>query len=335
MPLGNRARSKRFGMLGTVRGFVSIVKELSFDDVRAEAELAPRLLVLAPDESAAAFLGRALCGDSPAMSLSFRPLNAALKDLGSFDAVVVHDPERTGAIDRAHEAMPSLDGPAPVFAFTGADSSASAALADLRATMMHQLSERAPAFGRACPPFRAAAAKVVIDETSKANAQFALVSNIPSVVPVVGALAAASADFLVLTKNQVMMFYKIGAIHGRDLRDQWGILREIFPVVGAGFVWRTLAREAASFVPLAAGTIPKVVIAYAGTLAAGRAADFYFRLGKKPSREQMLAYYRQGAEAVKKLPLPGRNGNEWEESGGGKTALSAAASNRNGELSGA
>nr|MDQ3044218.1 hypothetical protein [Chloroflexota bacterium] len=127
MPRLLRARSKQLGMLGTVRSFVSIVKELSFDDVRAEAELAPRLLVLAPEESGAAYLGRALFGDSAAVGLSFRSLNAGLKDLGSFDAVVVHDPDRTGALGRAREAMTNLDGPAPIFAFSGADCTATLA----------------------------------------------------------------------------------------------------------------------------------------------------------------------------------------------------------------
>ena len=95
-------------------------------------------------------------------------------------------------------------------------------------------------------------------------------------------------------------------------------MREMVPVVGAGLVWRTIAREAASFIPLAAGTIPKVVIAYAGTLSAGRAADFYYRTGHKASREQVESFYKQAAEAVKKLPLPlpGQNGDRSRGDGG-------------------
>ncbi|HEV2109514.1 MAG TPA: hypothetical protein VGR16_14740, partial [Thermomicrobiales bacterium] len=91
--------------------------------------------------------------------------------------------------------------------------------------------------------------------------------------------------------------------HGRDLGDQFGIIREMVPVVGAGLAWRTVAREAASFVPFAAGTIPKVAIAYVGTHSVGRAADFYYRFGRKPDRDQMKEYYKQAANRVRSLPF--------------------------------
>jgi uncharacterized protein (DUF697 family) len=170
---------------------------------------------------------------------------------------------------------------------------------------MKRNAERAPAFGRALPAFRAAAAKQVIDETSAANAQFSLVSNIPTILPIVGNIAAAGADFIVLTKNQVMMLYKLAAVFGRDLRDQRGILQDVLPVVGAGLIWRTVAREAAALLPFAAGTIPKVAIAYVGTTAVGRAAEFYYRTGLKPTRSQMDHYARQAAELLRQLDLPG------------------------------
>ncbi|MFM9107006.1 MAG: hypothetical protein ACKOWF_09950, partial [Chloroflexota bacterium] len=147
----------------------------------------------------------------------------------------------------------------------------------------------------------AAAAKVPIDDTAVANAQFALVSNIPAILPIVGGLAAAGADFIVLTKNQVMMIYKLAAIYGRDLHDQTRIIQEIAPVVGVGFAWRTLAREAAGFLPFAAGTVPKVAVAYAGTAVAGRAAEFYYRTNRKPSQEQVRQYAQQARDSMGKF----------------------------------
>ena len=308
--LTGRARGQRVGPLGTIRTFVGVLREMSFDQVRGEAELIPRLLVLAPDEETAKHLGGGLAGPEGGGAVTAKALNAQLRELGRFDAVVVFDPERTGAAARVRERLPTEEGPAPVFSYNGTRPDDEAALAALRSLIASRLPDRAPAFGRAFPVWRAAAAKAVVDETAKANAQFALVSNIPAVIPIVGSLASAGADFLVLTKNQLMMLFKVAAIHGRDLRDQWGLMREMVPVVGAGLFWRTVAREAASFIPLAAGTIPKVVIAYAGTLSAGRAADFYYRTGHKASRDQVEGFYRQAAEAVKKLPLPipGQNG---------------------------
>jgi uncharacterized protein (DUF697 family) len=304
MPAQARAKGQRFGALGTVRNFIAVLREMSFDDVREQAETVPRLLVLAPDEETATKLGTALTGPEGSRAVTAKPLDAQLRLLGRFDAIVVLDPERTGAAERVRERLPTEEGPAPVFVYGADDPDDERAVDATRALIASRLPDRAPAFGRAFPSFRPAAVKAIVDETSKANAQFALVSNIPAVIPIVGSLAAASADFLVLTKNQILLMFKIAAIHGRDLTDQWGIMRELLPVVWAGLLWRTLAREAASFLPLAAGTIPKVAIAYAGTLAVGRGADFYYRTNLRPTREQMQDYYRQAAEAVRRLPIP-------------------------------
>ena len=319
-----RAHGQRVGTLGTIRNFVSVLREMSFDEVRDQAETPPRLLVIGPEHATARRLGLDLTGPEGELAVIAREVNAPLGDLGHFDAVVVFDPNRTGSAARARDRLPVEGGPAPVFEFTGMGPGDVGALERLRTLLVTRLPDRAQAFGRAFPAFRPAAAKAVIDETAKANAQFALVSNIPAVIPVVGALAAAGADFLVLTKNQVLMIFKVAAIHGRDLRDQWGILRELVPVLGAGLFWRTVAREAASFVPLAAGTIPKVVIAYAGTLSAGRAADFYYRTQRKPTRAQMHGYYRQAAEAVRKLSLPLPGGSRREEGDAGEASVSGS-----------
>jgi hypothetical protein len=102
-----------------------------------------------------------------------------------------------------------------------------------------------------------------------------------------------------------MMIYKLAATHGRDLGDQRSILQEVLPVVGAGLVWRTVAREATTLLPFAAGTIPKLVIAYVGTMAVGRAAEFYYRTGLKPSREQMQQFSKQALDRLRHLDLPG------------------------------
>ncbi|MBW3633144.1 MAG: hypothetical protein KY456_08950, partial [Chloroflexi bacterium] len=110
---------------------------------------------------------------------------------------------------------------------------------------------------------------------------------------------------IVLTKNQVMMLYKLAAVHGRDLRDQRGILQEVLPVVGAGLIWRTIARQATTWMPFAAGTIPKLAIAYMGTMAVGRAAEFYYRTGLKPTKAHMNQFTRQAAVRLQQLNLPG------------------------------
>lgn len=302
-----RSRTQSLGPFGAVRGFISVLREMSFDDVRDDAELTPSLIVLASDEESARRLGQAIIGADSVAMIQARRFDDSLSDAKQVDAVVVFDPERTGAFARVQQRFQTENGAAPVFAFDGKSVDDSKAIERLRRQLITRIADRAIAFGRACPELRPAVVKAVVDETAKANAQFALVSNIPAVIPVFGSIAAAGADFLVLTKNQVMMMFKLAAIHGRDLHNQWSIMQELAPVVGAGLVWRTIAREAASFIPLAAGTIPKVAIAYAGTLSVGRAADYYYRTNRKPSRTQIQGYYQQAAEAVRKLPIPGLN----------------------------
>ena len=102
-----------------------------------------------------------------------------------------------------------------------------------------------------------------------------------------------------------MMLYKLAAVFGRDLRDQRTILQDVLPVVGAGLLWRTAARQAATWLPFAAGTIPKLAIAYVGTMAVGRAAEFYYRTGLKPTRSQIDQFARQAAELRRQFGRPG------------------------------
>jgi len=298
--------SGALGAIGAVRGFMSVVKEIDFDEVRDRAEQAPRTLVVAADDSRAGEAASQLFGDASRTGVELRAWRENDKlDGTSWDAIIVHDPDGAGLLDKVRRSV-GTRAAGHVFFLPKAQEGEDPA-EQLRGEVTNQLPDLAPAFGRHYPAWRTAAVKAIIDETSKANAQFALISNVPAVIPLLGGLVAASADLIVLTKNQVMMAYKIAAAHDRNLGDQMAIIRELTPVVGAGFLWRTIAREAASFIPLAAGTIPKVAIAFAGTIAAGRAVDYYYRYGKKPSKDQFKSFAAQAGETVKKLPLAGQS----------------------------
>jgi uncharacterized protein (DUF697 family) len=305
MPASNFGGTKvqGLGALDSMRTMVSVLREVSLEEIRDQAETAPRLLIVAPTAEQARRLGLALTGPEGQFSSIYRAVDEPVDSAGRVDAAIVWDPERTGAQSRVAEALRLESPPVPIVRFEGRSPDDEAAIEQLRQEIVKRNADRAPAFGRALPAFRAAAAKQVIDETSLANAQFSLVSNIPALLPVIGNIAAAGADFIVLTKNQVMMLYKLAAVYGRDLEDQRGILQEVLPVVGAGLMWRTIAREAAALLPFAAGTIPKLAIAYAGTMAIGRAAEFYYRTGLRPTREQMDQFSRQALERVRRLDL--------------------------------
>jgi len=288
-----------------MRTMMNVLREVSLEEIREQAETAPRFLIVAQSSDDSRRLGLAITGPEGQFSSIYRAVDEPVDAVGRLDAAIVWDPERTGAGSRVAEALRFESPPVPIVRFEGKSADDATAIDRLRADLLKRNIDRAPAFGRALPAFRAAAAKQVIDETSAANAQFSLVSNIPTLLPVIGNIAAAGADFIVLTKNQVMMLYKLAAVHGRDLNDQRGILQEVLPVVGAGLVWRTVAREAVTLLPFAAGTIPKLAIAYGGTMAVGRAADFYYRTGMRPSRDQLEQFSGQAVERLRELNLPG------------------------------
>src|SRR5215216_3801357 len=296
---------QRFGALDSMRTMMGVLREVSLDEIREQAETSPRLLVVGPTLDEARRLGLELTGPEGQSATGVRAVDEPIESVGQIDAAIVWDPERTGAGSRVAEALRFESPPVQIVRFEGFAPEDSGAIDRLRADILKRNADRAPAFGRALPVFRAAAAKQVIDETSAANAQFSLVSNLPAILPVIGNLAAAGADFIVLTKNQVMMLYKLAAVFGRDLRDQRTILQDVLPVVGAGLLWRTVARQAVTWLPFAAGTIPKLAIAYMGTMAVGRAAEYYYRTGLKPTRSQVDQFVRQAAELLRQLDLPG------------------------------
>jgi uncharacterized protein (DUF697 family) len=131
--------------------------------------------------------------------------------------------------------------------------------------------------GRAYPGLRPAVAHKVIQSTSKVNAGYAAGTGVAQMVPGLG-IPFAVADMVILTKNQVVMAYKLGMLMGES-----GTLAEIVPkvagVVGAGFMWRQVARELVGFLPL--GVVLKTAVAYAGTYATGQAVYHYFVTGEK------------------------------------------------------
>ena len=290
--------------LGNVRNFVNVLREISFEEVRDQAETMPQVLVLGASAAAARELGLALTGGAGELAITARDLATPPTDLDRFDAIVVSDPLQTGLARTLRDRQMAANGVSTVVSPEGPDPADPATLEALRVTIVRLNPDRAPAFGRAFPIFRPAAVKTVVNETAMANAQFALLSNIPALLPIVGGIAAASADFIVLTKNQLMMMYKLGAIYDRDLSDQFAIIQELVPVVGAGFVWRSVARGAASFLPFAAGTLPKVGVAFVGTMIVGHAADYYYRTALRPSRQQLQAFREQATELLRRIPVP-------------------------------
>jgi hypothetical protein len=154
------------------------------------------------------------------------------------------------------------------------------------------------ALARRLPLFRDVAARQAIVEASRINAEFALMSAVPGSIPVVN-LAVAGADTIVLTKNQGMLLLKLAAIHGRSVSSPLRLIAEIAPVVGASFLWRSIARAAVGLLPGYASAVPKAVIAFVGTFVVGTAAHYYYRLGVRPSGNLIEGYAREAAELAR------------------------------------
>jgi len=294
------------GAVNTVRNFMSLVKEIDFDEVRERAEQPPRVLVIGATDAAARTTADAIFGTDAGRSVEARGSdNERQINPAQYDAIVVADPDNIGLLDAVKRTL-TRSATGNLYPIQRAGNPGD--VANLRAQILGATLDMAPSYGRHFPEFAAPAIKEIVNDSARANAQFALVSNIPAVIPILGGFVSAGADLIVLTKNQVMMSYKIAAVHGRDLHDQGAIIRELAPVVGSGFLWRTVAREAVSFLPFAAGTIPKVAIAYAGTFAIGRAIDFYYSFGKKPNGDQLRAFVKQAAQTADRIGLGSRAG---------------------------
>jgi hypothetical protein len=158
--------------------------------------------------------------------------------------------------------------------------------------------DRRLAAARAFPRLRRPLARRVIHETALANAQFALVANLPTLVPGVGTAAGLGADVLILTTNQVVLVYKLAALWGQPLGDPRMLFVEVAPVVGSAFVWRTAARALVGLLPGFAAVAPKVGVAYVGTFIVGAMASAYYERGLRPSEAQIREIEAEARRAL-------------------------------------
>lgn len=128
-------------------------------------------------------------------------------------------------------------------------------------TIIDAVGEKSLALAARAPVFRPAVARAIVNEVAGENAIIAVAAWIPA------------ADMPVLTANQIRMVLKIGAAFGASVSLKRA--KELLVVVGSGFVFRAVARQAVGFVPIA-GWAVKGAVAYTGTRALGNLAIKYF-----------------------------------------------------------
>ncbi len=147
------------------------------------------------------------------------------------------------------------------------------------------------ALGAHLPPLRPAIFARIIDRTARANASFALTTGLAETIPLLTA-PLNLGDMVVLTKNQLMMCYRIALAAGRDDEPK-AMMTEIIGVLGSGVLFRQAARQLVGLIPIA-GLLPKVAISYAGTYAIGKAMVGWTTEGKQVTVDTVAAYSRDG-----------------------------------------
>jgi uncharacterized protein (DUF697 family) len=152
--------------------------------------------------------------------------------------------------------------------------------------------DRRLALGRQLPSLRPALFDGLIQETAQANATFAFTTGLAETMPLLTAPLNVG-DVVVLTKNQLMLGYRIVLASGRSGEPR-KLIGEIVGVLGGGLLFRQIARQLVGLIPVA-GLVPKVAIAYTGTWAIGRAIAAWANEGRTITGDLVRTY---SAEAV-------------------------------------
>lgn len=306
--------------LGNVFHFWKLLKEVDPSDIAEAAERLPKIEIDA-DRDFADDLKNALAAGASRTDRVFQVAGDGV--VGTADLIIDDDAERV--VRRIGPRISVRIAPGSEAGKQKIDPDRTLVIVPsrnpvtLRAVLIPVILEKLPehqiALGRHFVAFRHEAAAAIVRETSRGNAEFAALSNIPQLVPVIGNIIGSAADFVVLTKNQVLMLFKLATVFDRDSHSGFGILKEIVPVVGAGLVWRTVARQIAGLLPFFAGAVPKVIIAYAGTYIVGTSAIYYYEEGRKPPKDVIRQIRQQAVARAKDVRtlLPGQK-NEPEQS---------------------
>jgi uncharacterized protein (DUF697 family) len=272
--------------------FWKVVKEVSTQPIRQEAERQFLLGIAGSPDFIDAVVEELLGPDAS-------PQERALAEARLVRAPAPQGVETVAALSRCDLVLAGEDAPEPA-RIRPAEVIAVADPSRAPQLLLERRPDWVLALARHLPGLRPLAGDRIIQEFSRVNAQFALVSAVPQAVPIIAPLfpAAAGADLLVLTKNQVMMVIRLAAAHGQTPEPR-ARLREIGPVIGGAFGWRALARELVGLVPGGIGLVLKAMVAYAGTYATGRAAVFYYQVGRRPTRIEMRGFRREAAHRAR------------------------------------
>ena len=289
------------------------LKEVDLAAIRRDAERRFEVLVVAEDTEEAAALARALTGaERPHPWLTLASADEA-RDRGAaagLDAAILVSPaeDLPPSMAAARDALRRAGVPLLTVVQGGASATAAvvrpgetgrAVVPVLDAGSVPDVAEALVAafdptlrlaLARQLPPLRPPTFTALIDETANANATYALTTGLGEMVPVLD-LPLNLTDMVVLTKNQLVMSYKIALACGKKGTPR-ELIGEVIGVIGSGFLFRQAARQLIGLVPVA-GIVPKVAMAYAGTWAVGRAVAAWASEGRKLTPAAVRRFYKE------------------------------------------
>jgi uncharacterized protein (DUF697 family) len=271
-----------------------VIREVDLDAIRREG-LAPVDLAILGDPPQAERLRAALSPGGAGAPHRFIRVNPPGGGEAIPDAVIVVAPPGPRSVDLDTTVRYLVDRRIPhALAVLDDKLSAETAATEAAAALVPQLPDatRLP-FAHQFPAFRAPLFERVIEDTARANASFAFTSGLAETVPILTA-PMNLGDMIVLTKNQLLMGYRLVLAAGRDGEPR-ALIGELLGVLGGGLVFRQLARQLVGLIPVI-GILPKVAVAYGGTWAMGRVVVLWATEGRTASSEMLRTYSREGLE---------------------------------------
>jgi uncharacterized protein (DUF697 family) len=167
--------------------------------------------------------------------------------------------------------------------------------------------DRRVALARQSPAIRPKVLDAVIEETARANAGYSFSTGLAEVVPILD-IPLNIGDIIVLSKNQLMMSYRIALAAGKTGQPR-ELIGEIVGVLGGGLLFRQVARQLVGLVPVI-GLVPKVAVAYGGTWAIGMAVEAWATGGGAPTAARLRQLSRDGIARGRRVAQRLRRGTE-------------------------
>jgi uncharacterized protein (DUF697 family) len=317
-----------------------ILKEVDLHAIRREAERGVHVLVVGEDTSDADDLAVRLAEGQPDPTPWLTAIDAPLAALGPAHTTsdgreaVLDGPDvvlavlrgagqspdmgaarRAWAARKAHLVTVVVGGPAPAgttaahgggvrVAIDRLDENGFRAVVDAVFAVVEP--DRRLGLARQFPALRPKVFATLIDETARANAGYAFSTGLAEIVPLLD-VPLNIGDIIVLTKNQLMMSYRIALASGKTGQPR-ELLGEIVGVLGGGLIFRQLARQLVGLLPVI-GLVPKVAVAYGGTWAIGRATVLWATEGRALTAGRLRQLSREGMARGREVARSLRKGS--------------------------